>query len=120
LAASALDAWRILVNARLSPREIDTIAGHAEPRRIFFTAALSAEARAHAERLGAAACDLPGAAAGALAVSALREAAPEPVTGDARRDLAALIYTSGTNRMPEGVIVSHPAWRLRRSSPGRA
>src|SRR5262249_56902709 len=33
-AASALDAWPILVNARLSPREIDTIAGHAEPRRI--------------------------------------------------------------------------------------
>lgn len=117
-AASALDAWPMLVNARLSAREIDTIAGHAEPRRILFTVGVSAEATAHAERLGAAPCDLPGASGGALAVGARREAVPEPVSGDPVRDLGALIYTSGTTGMPKGVMLSHRACLFVASSPG--
>ncbi len=117
-AASTLEAWPMLVNARLSAREIDTIAGHAEPRRIFFTVGLSAEALAHAQRLGAVACDLPGAAAGALAVGASRAAKPEVVTGDPTRDLGALIYTSGTTGMPKGVMLSHRACLYVASSPG--
>ncbi|HEY7611292.1 MAG TPA: AMP-binding protein [Alphaproteobacteria bacterium] len=117
-AASALDAWPTLVNARLSAREIDTIAGHAEPRRVFFTVGLSAEARTHAERFGATPCDLPGAASGALAVSSARDAKPELVTGDPVRDVTALIYTSGTTGMPKGVMLSHRACLYVASSPG--
>jgi acyl-CoA synthetase (AMP-forming)/AMP-acid ligase II len=117
-AASALDAWPMLVNARLSAREIDTIAQHAEARRIFFATGVSAEARAHAERLGAAPLPLPGIAAGALAVSGPRAATPEPVTGDPTRDVAALIYTSGTTGHPKGVMLSHRACLFVASSPG--
>jgi len=116
-AASALDAWPMLVNARLSAREIETIANRAEPRRILFTVALSAEARAHAERRGAAPCEIAG-ASGALAIGPLREARPEPVTGDPVRDLGALIYTSGTTGMPKGVMLSHRACLYVASSPG--
>jgi acyl-CoA synthetase (AMP-forming)/AMP-acid ligase II len=117
-AASALDAWPMLVNARLSPRELDTIAGHAEPRRIFFTLAVSPEARGQAERFGAEAFEVPGLATGALAVSALRETQAEPVTGDPARDVAALIYTSGTTGAPKGVMLSHRACLYVASSPG--
>lgn len=117
-AASARGAWPMLVNARLSAREIDTIAGHAEPRRVFFTVGLSAEARDHAQRFGAAPCDLPGVASGALAVSPARAGKPEPVSGDPVRDVAALIYTSGTTGTPKGVMLSHRACLYVASSPG--
>ena len=53
-AAAGIDAWIVNVNARLSAREIDTIAGHCSARRLLFLAGASPEAAAHAARLGAA------------------------------------------------------------------
>ncbi len=52
-AASRLDAWAIVANPRLSPRELDQIRDHSGARRAFFTADVSPEAAAHASRYGA-------------------------------------------------------------------
>ena len=45
---------------------------------------------------------------GTISVSALDErCVPEPVSGDAARDVAALIYTTGTTGDPKGVMLTH-------------
>src|SRR6267378_6206079 len=53
LAASRIDAWAIVANPRLSPRELDQIRDHCGARRMFFTSKVSREAAAHALRYGA-------------------------------------------------------------------
>ena len=53
LAASRIDAWVIVANPRLSPRELDQIRDHSGARRVFFTSAVSKEAATHAERCAA-------------------------------------------------------------------
>jgi long-chain acyl-CoA synthetase len=106
LAASRLDAWAIVVNPRLSPREIDQIRDHSGARRIFFTADVSEEAAAHATRYGAPVRDV-GPLYG-IGVSALNEATlPEPVEPDGASQVAVLIYTSGTTGVPKGVMLTH-------------
>jgi acyl-CoA synthetase (AMP-forming)/AMP-acid ligase II len=53
LSASRIDAWAIVANPRLSPRELDQIREHSCARRVFFTIGVSKEAEVHAWRLGA-------------------------------------------------------------------
>src|SRR5271166_6452975 len=53
LALAALDAWPVLVNARLSAREIDEIRDHCGARRVIYTTTVSPHAREHARRHGA-------------------------------------------------------------------
>ncbi len=60
LAASELDAWLAIVNARLSAAEVDAIRENCEPRRIFYTVGASPEAREHGQRHGAAVMDHRG------------------------------------------------------------
>lgn len=105
-AASRLDAWVSLVNARLSPREIDTFISHSGARRSLFLGAASGDAAQHAQRLGAAAVDWPG--CGALAMAPLVEdCQPEAVHVSGAEQVAALIYTSGTSGHPKGVMLTH-------------
>ncbi|WP_172626814.1 class I adenylate-forming enzyme family protein [Bradyrhizobium ivorense] len=105
-AASRLDAWAIVVNPRLSPREIDQIKDHSGTRRVFLTADVSQEAAAHAARYEATVQDV-GPLRG-IAVTSLNIATvAEPVEADGARQVAVLIYTSGTTGTPKGVMLTH-------------
>jgi len=106
LASAELDAWPVLISARLSPREIDLIRDHCGARRLFYTTRVSANAREHAKRHGAE--TLTVGKLGQVAVGPLNEAvAPEPVDPKVSSRVAAMIYTSGTTGLPKGVMLTH-------------
>lgn len=105
LAASELDAWLAIVNARLSATEVDAIRENCEPRRVFYTTAVSEEAREHGLRHAAEPFDHP--ALGELMVGARAITEPEPVHASGAEQVAAMIYTSGTTGTPKGVMLSH-------------
>jgi long-chain acyl-CoA synthetase len=95
LATSEIGAWSVVVNPRLSDREIDLIRDHSGARRVFYTLEVSDSARRHASRRAAANVALP--ALGTLGIGPLNEqTVPEPVETDPSRQVAALVYTSGT------------------------
>jgi acyl-CoA synthetase (AMP-forming)/AMP-acid ligase II len=106
LAISEIDAWSVVVNPRLSPREVDLIREHSGARRVFYTIEVSDAARQHAERHDGDIAVLRG--LGTLGVGPLnRDTVPEPVEVDRTRQVAALVYTSGTTGNPKGVMLTH-------------
>ncbi len=106
LALVALDAWPVLVNARLSARELDEIRDHSGARRVIYTAQVSHHAAQHAKRHGAVTDDLLD--LGPIAIGAKNESAQaEPADPDPANRIAALIYTSGTTGVPKGVMLTH-------------
>jgi long-chain acyl-CoA synthetase len=106
LAAAGLDAWPVLVNARLSAREIDEIRDHCGARRVIYTTGVSTHAREHAKRHGAIIREAVG--LGPIGVGPLNEKVePEPIETRSTNNVAALIYTSGTTGLPKGVMLTH-------------
>ncbi len=106
LAVAGLDAWPVLVNARLSAREVDEIRDHCGARRLLYTTSVSPHAREHAKRHSAVTLDAPG--VGAIAIGPLNEAVnPEPIDTSFEHRVASLIYTSGTTGLPKGVMLTH-------------
>ncbi|MGC1978353.1 MAG: class I adenylate-forming enzyme family protein, partial [Candidatus Sulfotelmatobacter sp.] len=106
LALAGLDAWPVLVNARLSAREVDEIRDHCGARRVIFTTSVSPQAREHAKRHGALIQEAAG--LGLIALGPLNESVePEPLDPEAAQRVAALIYTSGTTGLPKGVMLTH-------------
>lgn len=105
-ATTSLDAWPVLVNARLSAREVDEIRAHCGARLVIYTVAVSPHSAQHAERHGAKTLELE--TLGSIAISPLNGAAiPEPLDPDPAKRVAALIYTSGTTGTPKGVMLTH-------------
>lgn len=106
LAASRLDVWVAIINARLAANEIDTICGNCQPRRVLYTVDISPEAAAHGQRHGADEVDVGP--LGRLAVGPLdQDSKPEPVADSGAEQVAAMIYTSGTTGSPKGVMLTH-------------
>jgi acyl-CoA synthetase (AMP-forming)/AMP-acid ligase II len=106
LALAQIDAWPVLVNARLSAREIDAIRDHCGARLIIFTTSVSPQAREHARRHGAMTHEVAG--FGAIAVGPLNNVVePELVDSESAQRIGALIYTSGTTGLPKGVMLTH-------------
>ena len=114
LALAGLDAWPVLVNARLSAREVDEIRDHCGARRVIYTTSVSPHAREHAKRHGAVIQEAAG--LGPIAIGPLNESVePEPIDAEAAQRVAALIYTSGTTGLPEGRHADAPEPAVRRS-----
>lgn len=89
----------IPVNARQTAAEIDRVIAHADPALVICTSGVSAEARAHADRLSG----MPVSGAfGDLHVCATGSS-----DTDTPRDVAVLLYTTGTTGMPKGVMITH-------------
>jgi long-chain acyl-CoA synthetase len=105
MAASRLDAWAALVNARLAAPEVARIRAHCEPRAIVFTTGASGEAARHAADAGAPPIDDDR--VGAFAIAGHLPATPEPVDESNAAQVAAMIYTSGTTGNPKGVMLTH-------------
>ncbi|MGM4916583.1 class I adenylate-forming enzyme family protein [Tardiphaga sp. 813_E8_N1_3] len=106
LAASRLDVWAIVVNPRLSARELDQIRDHSGARRVLLTVGVSKEAATHATRYEAQVQTIGPLSE--IAITALNEeTSPEPVEERAKDQVAVLIYTSGTTGTPKGVMLTH-------------
>ena len=106
LALSRLDAWAVVVNARLSASELDTLERHCTPRRVLFASAASSSAARHAERVGAQPRE--SAHLGSFHMGALSSTCQvEPVEHDPAAQVAAMIYTTGTTGEPKGVMLTH-------------
>jgi long-chain acyl-CoA synthetase len=106
LALAEIDAWPVLVNARLSAREVDEIRTHCGARRVIYLTSVSHHARAHAKRLNSVSQET--ASLGILAIGPLDDAVQaEAVDDEISQRVAAMIYTSGTTGVPKGVMLTH-------------
>jgi acyl-CoA synthetase (AMP-forming)/AMP-acid ligase II len=105
-ALSALDAWAVMVNARLGEHELRLIEADCHPRCTFYTHKVSPEADRHAIRASAEIIHF-GAIGEIKRGFFATDALPERVFEDPARQVAVLIYTTGTTGHPKGVMLTH-------------
>ena len=104
-ASAKLNAWPLVINARMAPREIDGIADLVSPRVCCYTSGASPEADGHARRRGASVV-AAGLLPGTVMISSHADArAPEP--SEIAERVGVLIATSGSTGSPKAVMVPH-------------
>jgi acyl-CoA synthetase (AMP-forming)/AMP-acid ligase II len=117
LAVAAIDAWPVLVDARLAAPELAAIREDCQPRLVVVVG-MSPVARTVAERLDAVPMDAGG-IEGAFCAPIDPQATTEPVSSDSAEQVAAILYTSGSTGTPRGVMLSHRGILFVAASGGR-
>jgi acyl-CoA synthetase (AMP-forming)/AMP-acid ligase II len=100
-AVSALDAWIVNVNARLTAREIEAIRKHSQARSVLYLVEASPDAALHAARADTSLLETDGWG------MVLMTPADGEVAAEAPAGVAAVVYTTGTTSEPKGVMLTH-------------
>ncbi len=101
--ASMLGAPVVPFNARQTGAELARVVDHAEPAAIVMLSAVSPDAAAHAEKLGAKPASGAFGHVHAMAHAGTPEHLPE---------VATILYTTGTTGEPKGVMLTHANMRF--------
>lgn len=105
LAASEMNIWISIVNARLSNREVEQILQDCEPRLVIYTVDSSPEAHQHANQRSAS--FEQDYYLGRIAFNHYKDRQPEPVYDSGKEQVFVMVYTSGTTGQPKGVMLTH-------------
>lgn len=98
-ACSRMGAIAVPSNARQTESELARILHHSRPAAVVFTSAASPDATTHAMRMGARKIS--------VVYGHLHLSTPYGTNPDPDRDLAVILYTTGTTGTPKGVMLTH-------------
>jgi fatty-acyl-CoA synthase len=102
IAANALGAIAVPLNFRLAPAEVEYVLGDSQARILLTDPGLAAIAEAAAARAG-----IPSLSTGPRYEAIVARGAAPPEVEIDERDVALIMYTSGTTGRPKGAMLTH-------------